>query len=411
MTLAPKSIIIFGNYPIDIPRHGGQKRAHALLQTIRPHYSSVEYISVYDATHYSSSSTNNIPLGPLSRKRLAEDQNYLYNSDIVCGDAIMDDPIVKKSVTRLLKILSPDIIILEQPFIYSGLKALLKELGLAPKLVYDSQNVEAPMRRQILMTSGFSSTNANIIYNDIRNNELTLVNDCDLLSACTQSDLDYYKTQGAKHTVLAKNGTTPIISSSDQEERWREFFKKRNINKVALFVGSSHLPNYVGFNTMISKGVGFLPYGTTIALAGEISDFINTKIPPVDHTVDPRDVVFRKKVTFLGKLSELRLQSLLSVADVILLPITEGGGSNLKTAEAVATGKPIVATSHAIRSFEWIKNLPNVWVNNDPAEYRKNIVSALTSKPRPRSSVQQKQAKSVLWDNCFRELTKELMKL
>ena len=44
----------------------------------------------------------------------------------------------------------------------------------------------------------------------------------------------------------------------------------------------------------------------------------------------------------------------------MLLPITYGGGSNLKTAEALLTGHPIIATAKAFRGCEVFTDMPGM---------------------------------------------------
>jgi hypothetical protein len=56
-----------------------------------------------------------------------------------------------------------------------------------------------------------------------------------------------------------------------------------------------------------------------------------------------------------------------------LLPITQGEGSNLKTAEALLSGKPIVATSHSFRGYEEFQYLPHITIADDPREVKAAI--------------------------------------
>lgn len=62
------------------------------------------------------------------------------------------------------------------------------------------------------------------------------------------------------------------------------------------------------------------------------------------------------QVNFLGMVEDLSLAY--RRCDVILLPITNGGGIAIKTLEAIQYGKPIVATRHALRGLP--ENVPGL---------------------------------------------------
>src|SRR5436189_111416 len=98
-------ILLLSTYPIKNPKHGGQKRTSAIVEAYKKKFTSV-----------------------------------------------------KQQMTILLKSFTPDIIHIEQPFPYLGLQPLLEELNLKPKLVFGSQNIEAPMKREILESAGVPET-------------------------------------------------------------------------------------------------------------------------------------------------------------------------------------------------------------------------------------------------------------
>jgi hypothetical protein len=181
------------------------------------------------------------------------------------------------------------------------------------------------------------------------------------------------------------------------------------VEKTAVFVGSAHPPNWAGFLRMIGKGLGFVPGNARIVAAGSISDFFDREVH--EDSLDIQDVTFWKRAISAGRLSEEKLRAIINVADIILLPITEGGGSNLKTAEAIIADKKVVTTSHALRSFEWFRDFPNVWVEDDPAKFKKAITIAFTATKKERTDRQQKQAEAVLWENCLKSLIKNMREL
>src|SRR4051794_36685524 len=114
----------------------------------------------------------------------------------------------------------------------------------------------------------------------------------------------------------------------------------------------------MGFVEMVGKDSSFLPEGNKIVLAGGISEYFRATYQGQKY------VKFWKNILPLGFLSEEHLTGLLAQSDIILLPITSGGGSNLKTAEAILSGKKIVATNFAFCGFEKYARLPNIYIAN-----------------------------------------------
>ena len=68
-------------------------------------------------------------------------------------------------------------------------------------------------------------------------------------------------------------------------------------------------------------------------------------------------------------LRTLCLDGLIANATGIVLPLREGGGSNLKTAEALYSGLPLVATTVAMRGYETFRNMDGVIVADDAAAF------------------------------------------
>jgi hypothetical protein len=70
---------------------------------------------------------------------------------------------------------------------------------------------------------------------------------------------------------------------------------------------------------------------------------------------------------------------LIANAHALPLPIGYGGGSNVKTAEALAAGRPIVATGAAFRGFDEYRSLPSVTLADTPLAFE----AAIRANPFP----------------------------
>jgi hypothetical protein len=399
MSKVNKSVLVVGTYPIASPRHGGQKRLDAIVNEYKKNFTSVKYTSVFFEGFYAEYSKDDIALGREGEMKVHQSP---MTGDVICGEAIFDDSEVKQKFSTALVAFQPDIIHIEQPYPYLGLKPLLAELNMKPKLIFGSQNVEAPMKRDILKDYNVDEPTIAAVEKKIHDLEVDLSRASDLVVACTKADLAVHEKMGAKHTVLASNGVSRLVTTQAAETYWKHEYETMGIEKTAVFVGSAHPPNWAGFLRMVGKGLGFVPANARIVAAGSISDFFDREIS--EDSLDIQDVTFWKRAFSAGRLSEEKLRAIINVADVILLPITEGGGSNLKTAEAIIADKKVVATSHALRSFEWFRDFPNVWVEDDPKKFKEAITNAFAEGKKERSKQQQKQAEAVLWENCLESL-------
>jgi hypothetical protein len=391
-----KRLLLLSTYPIKNPQHGGQKRTAAIVEAYQKQFSEVRHSAVYFKSFYSDYDADDIPLSTESEQLVMQSP---LTGDIVSGYAIFNDPIVKAKMTALIQEFAPDIIHVEQPYPYLGLKPLLEELNVHPKIVFGSQNIEAPMKREILEGYGTPEAAIQTAELTIANLETELSKISDLVIACTSSDMKAHAAMGAQNLVLAANGIAKNSASPAAKLHWKNKFAGLGITQTVLFVGSAHPPNWAGFLQMVGKGLGFMSYNARIVAAGSISDYFDREIITSNQTIE--DATFWLRAFSAGRLSEDRLVALIEQCDVILLPITEGGGSNLKTAEAILADKKVVTTHHALRSFEWFKDFPNVWVADTQADFQKAITEALAAPRHERSATQQVIAEQVEWKNCL----------
>jgi hypothetical protein len=401
-----KKILLLSTYPIKNPQHGGQKRTRAIYEAYKDNFAEVRHSAVFFRGFYADYDEDDIPLSGMGEQLVMQSP---LTGDIVCGEAIHKDPVVKKKMTKLILELKPDIIHIEQPFPYLGLRPLLRELNVKPKLVFGSQNIEAPMKREILESANVPAKEVDNAVRIISELDHELTKASDLVVACTEFDLNEHTKMGAKKVVLAPNGIAPITTGKNARRHWQSRFKRLGVKRTVLFVGSAHPPNWTGFLQMVGKGLGFVPADTRIVIAGSISDYFEREIK--SETPDIEDATFWLRAFSAGRLSEERLGALIEQCDIMLLPITEGGGSNLKTAEAILADKKVIATSHALRSFEWFKDFPNVWVADSRRDFQKSIREALEAPLRGRTAEQTRLARQVQRDNCLAEMVKAVGRL
>jgi len=120
------------------------------------------------------------------------------------------------------------------------------------------------------------------------------------------------------------------------------------------------------------------------------------------------------RLQILGELSDVDLAAIKFLAHAFLLPIEQGGGSNIKTAEALFSGAYVIATPAALRGFEQLMPLPEVFVAHSPEEFQTAIQEVLC---KPVSPIQ--NMKPVLgspryglqWSQCLAVMPKTIQAL
>lgn len=396
-------VLIVATYAIKHAEHGGQRRVSAIVDLYKKASNDVRFVGVYAPDYYDHKDRYDIAVKGKTRQATLDSP---YTGDIICGRAIYDDARVKKKFTALLQSFRPDVIQVEQVFPYLGLKPLLEELGLKPKIILSSHNIEYSHKIEILESSGYAheAAEAGKIIEDC---ERDMAANADLVVAVSAGDAEILKDMGARRVIVAPNGIAKHPLTENGKSHWETYKSDNKVSRIAAFIGSAHPPNWVGFLSTVGDRVGFLPADSRIVMAGSIADYFK------DNFIDykPEHATFWNRVFPAGRINDELLTGLLEVTDVILLPITEGGGSNLKTAEAILSGKKVVATTYAFRAFEQYINLPNIYIADSPEDFREAIIKAFDAELLVRTSEEESLAEKVQWDYCLEPMAEGVEKL
>ena len=351
-------IAALGHYPIAEPLHGGQRRVAAIAQQAQQAGHEFHFIPIFSTTSYPDASEEERTTA-LPESILAELHNSGFREDVHMARVLgVDHPLVE-TVLKRLRALKPDIVQFEQPWLYPLFETALAQDPVLrrARLVYSSQNVEAA-----LIGRPWNE--------EARKLEHALVQKADLVAAVSTSDaavFDGWRKAGQRPVVVAPNGCwAPDLSEDNEPERVVA-------GDYALVAGSAHPPNATGYWDCIGPIPGFLPPGTHLVIAGGMNQLL---VNDDRHRRFP--MLNQEFVLNIGQVSETTLTSLLNFAKVICLPITEGGGTNLKTAEALMWLKPVIAMRPAMRGFEGAEALSGVFVADDSRQFRALLRDAMT---------------------------------
>lgn len=402
-----KRILIFSTYPIKSPSHGGQKRVEAICKSYQEAGLDVTFVAIFFPLHYKEYSRTDIKI---PKKYLTTMSENPFTGDVITGEIIRDDTKLAANIKKLIHKIRPDIIQIEHPFLYIGLEPIIRGLKKRPKIVFSSHNTEFKMKEEMLQKEGYPKEQIELVKEKIYQVEKSIAVDADLIIVVSPSDKDDLTKMGVPSNKIhiARNGINRTTFSPKDLKYWEEYFQKQSVNKIAVFIGSAHPPNWTGFNQLIGSRVGLLNKDQRIVLAGGISDYFTKYY----SSSNPESVIFWKRVLAVGKLSEARLSALINRADCILLPITEGGGSNLKTAEALLADKPIVCTEYALRSFEEFRSNPNISIATSSDDFVEKI-SQVLSKPlqKNKEALKSKDLEVLRWAESLKAISKEVSRL
>jgi len=399
-----KKILIFGTYPIVNPLHGGQRRVDAIVREYSAKYKEVKYVAVFIKDHYPDYSSSDIYL---KGQWASEARSDHLTSDIRIGKAIYESPRIRKRITKLINNFNPDVIQIEQVFPYIGLKRILENIHSRAKIIHSSHNIEAKIKKEVMSIAMAEKKYIDQSISLIDDYETDLAKNADLVIAVSDSDGEYLIKKGCRSYILAPNGAHLSKPTKRAIKYWNNIYSINNISNSFGYIGSAHLPNMLGLKNMIGYRLGFINPQNKLILAGSMGNNIENNF---DYS-NLLDSTFWLRTYNAGTLSEEQLTGLLSKIDVILLPMCKGGGSNLKTAEAILSQKKIVATDFAFRGFEKYKKLPNIYIGNKRNEFIKKMNEAIISPKKDLNRYDRDLLDSVRWESSLKKMVQEVGKI
>jgi glycosyltransferase involved in cell wall biosynthesis len=208
----------------------------------------------------------------------------------------------------------------------------MRRLAGGPKLVYASHNVEADLFGAHAERSPFHR----LLARRLRSLERDTVEASDLIVACTESDGARFKElYDAKAPIaIVPNGfDSRLLDGLPTREAARAQLGIDARETVLLFHGGAAEHNAEAVRFLTGELAPRLGPGTRLLLAGKAAEGSGGG-----------------SVTALGYVEDLR--PLLAAADVGVNPVRHGSGSNIKIAEYLAAGLPVVTTAIGARGYE-----------------------------------------------------------
>lgn len=387
-------ILAFGTYPTRVPVHGGQRRSSQIGAYYTAKGAEYAYACVYQPRAYSADAVghNDYPFGAM--EGLFAKAPFI--DDLASGEFAATRPEVYNHFVRLVDAYQPDVVQLEQPFLWPLVRRLIKERKLdGVRIVYSSHNLEAPLKFDLLESAGVSREINVQVERRISDLEIELAERADLIISVSNSEADTYRAMnGLQRPIVIRNGADRLGRIS-KPVHGEELLPE----EYMVFVGSAYPPNVDGFcKYILRSGLYGFPPEKRFAICGGASEGIYQS-----DLYAPHQNSYQDRVQFFSSPSDSELSWIRSHAKGFLLPIDSGGGSNLKTAEALSSGKWVVTTKKALRSFEDFAGQSGVIVVDTPCLFRDAMLEVTYGAPLVLDHRQVAMRESLYWDRLMSE--------
>jgi hypothetical protein len=287
---------------------------------------------------------------------------------------------IRGRVGQIFQQAAPEVLWLEHPFLWSVFKPIASSLGLP--VVYSSHNVEWKMKRELLAAKNICDP---LEVYDIKLIEEDLARRAAAIFCCSGDDAEYYRRLSTKKVSVVPNGANvPLVQDVERAFYTIRFFCDEAFAVPTFcYVSSDHQPNWQGLYDLVLNPMAsrYLETPIVLLLIGKIGNLFQEW---VENQNFPS--WWLKVVTVTEASEDVKNLSLL-FSDAILLPIVAGGGTNLKTAEALLAGKKIIATSKAFRGFEKFMQDDYVSIVDRPEDYRDALEAVVNAPRRKRTSI------------------------
>ena len=401
MSQSPRRVVVLGSYPVKQPRHGGQLRLTEIIAAYRESGYSVVSVNCFPASAFylqGGCGGNDFP-APLHELGQYRGFRAPFIEDLACGDWIVSRPGYLRRIRELVGG-GCAAIHLEQPWLLPLARELLQHLPSGIALIYGSQNIESPLKEAIFDQYKFSG--AEPLIRSIDDLERQAAALADIVLAVTSQDAaklaGWIKPKG--RVVLAGNGIRPWQASAQAIERWRARLGER---PFGLYAASGHPPNVKGFVESFWPSLAALAPDQRIVVAGGVADQLGQH--PWFGRWGP---LHARRLELLGVLAQTDLDALRVLAHSFVLPTTSGGGSHLKTAEALYSGRHVIATPLAMRGFESFLQLTGLQVVSPGLEFARAVGQSLRKKPLELGDRSCSERNQLTWSSTLAPMIKAL---
>jgi glycosyltransferase involved in cell wall biosynthesis len=337
-----QKVTLLSTYSVFPKQHGGQLRAFNLYSNLKVDF-EVTIVSFNDkGQYYKLEQDGFVEISvPKTQKHQDKEWEIEREAGIPITDIVMEKlshytpeyhEIAKKHLD------DSDILIASQPYLFH----LIEPYAKTKKIIYDAQNVEYELKKSMLPDGKLKKS----LLNDLFELEQKAVRISDHVLACSTEDISKFKELFEfedlrdEKFVLIPNGVDLSSNKYTSPEEKKILKEKLNLvnENIVVFIGSWHKPNLEAVEQIL-KLAPSLPECHFIIMGGQCEAFKGVTPP--------------SNVAFAGIVSEEMKSLIYSVADIAINPMMNGSGTNLKIAEYMANGVPVISTEVGARGYDF----------------------------------------------------------
>ena len=380
-------IIQLANYIVEEYNQGGKIRSFEIRKALRCAGYFVETISFVLGKE--SRLKNNII--EVRENDFFKKINDGTISDWAISDFVMECDVLWDSLRKYVKRFNPDVLLVEQPFLWPIAQSLISNNVVSHYclIVNSTQNIEYNLKNSIY-SEVFSNHLRKKYLTHVKFIENEICEKADFTLCVSANDRNYFKQLNTKNSVhVFSNGCR--FDSNTIDKNWVKAFKNTQNNWI--FVGSWHQPNIDGIRRLVDSGLCNLDSRKVkLWILGSVGEPIKNFIQHFNNN----DSV----VQIMGESSDADISNSISASTGIIIPIWSGGGSNLKTAQALLSEKQIIATTFAFRGFENYVSESGVKIFDDSSHF----VEELANQSFSNHQCIRKGVEKLKWENILKSL-------
>ncbi|WP_415408731.1 glycosyltransferase [Synechococcus sp. A10-1-5-9] len=311
---------------------GGCVRTQALVRSCSKVFDNILFLCYGNDDNEIKTTLDNITIISLPKteehlKKLAEINNQFWVSsdDIVSSIFCIEEINLGRSYEVLAS--ASNCIICEHPYMTP------LPIKYRHKFIYSSQNVEYTLKSESLEFHPVKD----ILLRTVKSLELNALKKCSLLITCTDEDAECFSRllnyQPANICIL--NGAKdPAIPVEFADKIKLKVFDDYQYN--VCFIGSGHGPNLSAGKFILDKLVIENP-NINFHFIGSICNALDSNL---------------KNCKFWGIVNDAIKATIFANCELALNPVFEGGGSNIKTADYLIHGLPVLVTPFGQRGYD-----------------------------------------------------------
>jgi glycosyltransferase involved in cell wall biosynthesis len=361
------NILLLTHIGAENPKSGGEQRISAIIKNYERHGHKVIVSGVAGNVAYNGMHE----LLPMPKQPILESFFYPITAmeDYCVGKfSASESSKMLRHIQRIIHETKIDFIQIEMPWFIELALLIKKKINLCAgaKIIYSSHNVESPLKQKIYLDlNGFSSPHedARMAVEEL---ERMAVIESDKVFTVSDYDSQVYRQLYNKQACITPNGTY-VNGEDDRLHCPFSGITNFSANKrYVCYVASGYKPNVDSFYSVFSGGSPFHS-GLKLMIIGSAGSSIR------NHADWKKLGNLINHIIFWENVKQAELGKLLAFSSAIVIPITHGGGSSLKTADALMAGVPVITTSVGIRGFESYIGQTNIFIADSPIQFKSEI--------------------------------------